>query len=399
VGALVRISVSDAAHWFELGIGHLDQGQADQAEGAFRKALALDPGHAKAGVNLGMLLHRAARVEEAERFYREALRAEPGLAQGWFNMGTLQLDRGRLGSAADCLQRAVALDPGQALWHSALGWTLRQSGEAEAALASLRRASELDPNTPTFASDMLSALSIASGESAEAIFEEHRACARRRAAAASREPHSNEPDPGRKLRIGYLAPDFNDPSLGCLIEPVLEGSTRDSFEVLCYSDAEPESADAWRMRDLAGIWHATARMSDDQLAARIEEDGVDILVDLAGHAARGKRIALLEMKPAPIQVSLLGYPCSTGLASMDYRILDSVLCPPAAEHLNTERVLRMPAAAGASSRRRRRLRPDRAPQKRVAPLRLVHSATCRTFRAAPSACGRGYCARCLNPGC
>jgi len=336
------VTEGDASHWFDVGIRHLDQGRTDQAEAAFRKALAGDPKLAKANVNLGMLLQRAGKGAEAERSYREALQADAGLAQGWFNLGTLQLDRGRFSGATDCFRRAVALDANQALWHSALGWALRQTGEAEAALIAFRRARELEPDSQVFASDMLYALNFASGESAEKIFEEHIVCARHRGAPVGRAPHENELAPAKKLRIGYLAPDFNEPALACLIEPVLECHERGAFDVLCYSDAETESGDAWRMRKLAGLWHATARMSSDQLAARIREDHVDILVDLAGHGARGKRVPLFEHKPAPLQISWPGYPCTTGLDSMDYRILDPCVCPPAAERLSTERVLRMP---------------------------------------------------------
>ena len=191
---------------------------------------------------------------------------------------------------------------------------------------------------------MLHAMNFASGESPQKIFEEHLARAGRGGAGGRGAARENELDPEKTLRIGYLAPDFNDAELVCLIEPVLEQHERNAFKVLCYSDAELEAGDAWRMRNLAGLWHATASMSNDQLADRIREDGVDILVDLAGHSARGKRIALLEHKPAPLQVSWLGYPCSTGLATMDYRILDAHLGPPTAERLNTERVLRMPGS-------------------------------------------------------
>ena len=336
------MSAGDASHWFEVGLSRLDQGRADQAESAFRKTLALDPKHAKANVNLGMLLQRAGKDPEAERFYREALQADTGLAQAWFNLGTLLLDRGRVVGAMDCFRRALALDPSQALWHSALGWTLREAGEAEAALASFRRARQLAPEPQVFDSDMLHALNFASGETPEKIFEEHLAWARRRGAEGRRATHENELDPAKKLRIGYLAPDFNDPALACLIEPVLGCHERSAFEVLCYSDAEAESGDAWRIRELTDLWHATTYMSDDQLADRIREDRVDILVDLAGHSARGKRIPLFEHKPAPLQISWMGYPCTTGLDSMDYRILDLHVCPPAAERLNTERVLRMP---------------------------------------------------------
>jgi len=312
------MSGGDSSRWFETGLGCLDRGRAVEAESAFRKALALDPGHAKANVNLGMLLQRAGKDAEAERHYRQALQADAGLAQGWFNLGTLQLDRGDIGGAVDSLRRAVALDASRALWHSALGWALRQSGAVEAALAAFRRARDLEPDNQAFASDMLHALNCAPGISAAEILEQHLAWARRRAVPERRVPHENLLDPAKKMRIGYLAPDFSDPELACLIEPVLELRSRDSFEMLCYSDAEAESGDVWRQRNLADLWHATARMGTGQLAARIEEDRVDILVDLAGHGARGRRIPVFEQRPAPLQFTWAENPCIAGVDSIDW---------------------------------------------------------------------------------
>lgn len=309
---LAPAAVVHASHWFSVGIRHMDQGRANKAEGAFRKALALDPAHAKANVNLGMLLQRAGNGDEAEKFYRHGLQADAGLSQGWFNLGTLLLDCGRAVGAADCFRRALALDAGQAMWHSALGWALREAGEAEAALDAFRHAHELEPDSQVFASDWLHALNFASGVSREKIFEAHAAWAMRHAAQVVHVTATERGlEPAKKLRIGYIAPDFNDPALACLIEPVLEARDRNAFEALCYSDAEIESQDAWRMRNLADLWHATARMSNDQLADRIREDGVDILVDLAGHSARGKRVPLFDFRPAPLQDSWPGNPCIT----------------------------------------------------------------------------------------
>ncbi len=299
-----------AGHWYAAGIDYLDQGLADKAESAFRKALALDRAHAKANANLGMLLQRAGKGIEAESHYRAALASDSSLAQGWFNLGTLLLDRGIVGEAMDCFRRAIALDASHAMWHSALGWTLREAGEAEAALEPFRRAWELEPDSQVYASDWLYALNFASGVSREKILEEHAAWAKRRVVQEIASERGI--DPAKRLRVGYLAPDFNDPALSCLIEPVLAARDRNAFEALCYSDAEVESPAAWCMRNQVDLWHATARMSDDQLANRIREDGVDILVDLAGHSARGKRARLSDFGPAPMQVSWLGYPYVTG---------------------------------------------------------------------------------------
>jgi predicted O-linked N-acetylglucosamine transferase (SPINDLY family)/glycosyltransferase involved in cell wall biosynthesis len=336
---------ASAEEWFQLGLARLDDGLPEDAARCFRQVLTLDSRHAKASVNLGMILQRTGQAQEAERCYRAAIEAAPGLAQAWFNLGTIYLDRRQPAEALQYLRGALRLDAGQATWHSAFGWTLRQCGEAEAALASFRQALELAPDVRTYASDMLHALSFASGESAERISEEHVSWAGRQGAPAAREPHAADFLPDRKLRVGYVAPDFNDSEIACLIEPVIEHHARESFDVLCYSDAQTESDEIWRMRGSADLWHATALMSNDQLADRIREDRVDILVDLAGHGARGKRVELFEKRPAPIQISWLGYPCTTGLQTMDYRITDRLLCPPGEEHLSSERILRMPDCA------------------------------------------------------
>ena len=336
------MTAGEADHWFDLGIRGMDQGRADEAESAFRKVLALEPRHARANINLGMLLEYAENDAEAELFYRAAVQSDAALARAWFNLGALLQRNHRLDEAIDCFRRALALDAGQASWHSALGRSLREAGEVEDALAALRRALELAPETEGIASDYLHALNFASGESPEKIFQEHLAWAGRRGTDGHGATHENDPESARKLRVGYLAPDFGDPSLACLIEPALEHHERRAFEVLCYSDAQAERGDAWRMRGQVELWHATAQMSNEQLADRIREDRIDVLVDLAGHSAGGKRVPLFEQKPAPVQISWLGYPCTTGLRSIDYRILDPFGCPPPAENLYAERVLRMP---------------------------------------------------------
>jgi predicted O-linked N-acetylglucosamine transferase (SPINDLY family) len=318
----------------------MDQGRADQAENALRKALALDPRHAKASANLGVILQRAEKYAEAETQYRAALEMDAGLAQAWFNLGTLLLDRGRVGDAIDSFRRAVALDASQFLWQSALGHALREAGEAEAALAAERRARELAPEPQLFPSDFKHVPDLASANTSEKVFEAHIVSARLRAAGGVRATYANEPEPARRLRVGYLAPDFNDPTLACLIEPLLENHERKAYEVVCYSDAQIEASDAWRMRDLADLWHATADIDNDRLAERIREDRIDVLVDLAGHSARDKRLAVLAQKPSPIQISWLGFPCAAGLDLMDFRITDRRLCPPGEEGLSAERVLR-----------------------------------------------------------
>lgn len=368
-----------AGYWFRRGVEHLDAGSFEDAESCYRKALEIEPRHAKAKVNLGMILQHRGQEEEAERCYRDAVAADPGLAQAWFNLGTVQLDRDDPAAALDHFRKAVLLEPGHAGWHSALGSACQRAGRPLDALASLRTAIQLDPElanahidlgvcllnlgdatsaTASFrraqelspsahgdaSSNLLFALNFISGLGPDAVFREHVEWGRRVAGQAPGSEHRNEPHPERKLRIGYLSPDFLEHALSFFIEPVLDRHDRSQFEAVCYSDAEREDAVSRRLRGLGVLWRPSTGWSDDRLAEQMRQDGIDILVDLAGHSAGGRRMLLLAAKPAPVQVSWLGYLNTTGLEAVDYRITDWHACPEAMERYHTERLMRVPVS-------------------------------------------------------
>jgi len=150
-------------------------------------------------------------------------------------------------------------------------------------------------------------------------------------------------DPERQLRIGYLAADFRDETIAVGMQPVLSWHDRATHALFCYSDVEAEDVVSWRLRAKDAVWSNISHLSDEQLVARIREDRIDILVELCGHRAGGKRMPALARKPAPVQASWLGYPGTTGLAAIDYRISDSRNAPPGAEAHYTEKLVRLPA--------------------------------------------------------
>ena len=368
-----------AGYWFRRGVERLDAGLFEDAESCYRKTLEIEPRHAKAKVNLGMILQRRGQEDEAEHCYRDALAVDPELAQAWYNLGTVQLDREEPAAALDHFRKAVFLEPGRADWHSALGSACQRAGrpldaqaslqtaiqldpeltnahidlgvcllhlgDAASATASFRRAQELSPPTHGDASsNLLFALNFVSGADPDAVFREHVAWGRRVAGQTPRSEHRNEPHPERKLRIGYLSPDFFEHALSFFIEPVLDRHDRSQFEAVCYSDVEREDAVSRRLRGLCVLWRASKEWSDDRLADQMRQDGIDILVDLAGHSAGGRRMLLLAAKPAPVQVSWLGYLNTTGLEAVDYRITDWQAGPQEMERYHTERLVRMPVS-------------------------------------------------------
>ena len=371
-------SPESAGYWFGRGIERLDAGLFEEAEICYRKVLEIEPGHAKAKVNLGMLFQRRGQENEAERCYRDALATDPGLAQAWFNLGTVELDREKPAAALDHFRKAVRLEPGVADWHSALGSAYQRAGhpldalaslqiaiqrnpkltnahidqgvcflnlgDAASAVASFRRARELEPSMHSASSNFLFALNFVPGLGPDAVFQEHVEWGRQVTRQAPKKEHGNELNPDRKLRIGYLSPDFREHALSFFIEPILDRHDRSRFEAVCYSDVEREDAVSRRLRGVGALWRSTAGWGDDRLAEQMRHDGIDILVDLAGHSAGGRRMLLLAAKPAPVQVSWLGYLNTTGLATVDYRITDWHAAPKEMERYHTERLIRMPVS-------------------------------------------------------
>src|SRR5439155_7589787 len=157
--------------------------------------------------------------------------------------------------------------------------------------------------------------------------------------------HTNDRDPDRRLRIGLLSPDFRTHSVAYFLEPILAAHERASFEFICYAELAHPDATSQRLQQQSEGWRSTAGVADAALAQQIRADAIDILIDLAGHTA-STRIAVCAHQPAPVQMSYLGYPFSTGLETIDYRITDGYADPPgSSEQFYVERLLRLPRTA------------------------------------------------------
>jgi predicted O-linked N-acetylglucosamine transferase (SPINDLY family) len=374
----VSLEPGEAPYWHALGAACLELEMFDAAERCCRKAVELDPRHAKALANLGAVLQRQGAYAEAVQRYRDAVAADPELGQAWFNLGTLLLNQGRHAQAVEPLETAVRLDPARADWHTGLGSAYDRSGhpleaidsfqtalgldpalaaaheglaicrvnigEVDAALPSFRRALEIDPAGRSAYSNMLFALNYRLGADPEAVFREHVAFGDRYGTGFERTPHANMPDPDRALRVGYVSPDFRSHAVAHFILPVLTHHDRLRFQVFCYSDVELEDPITTQLRACAQTWRRSTWQDNKQLAAQVVDDGIDILVDLAGHTSGGQRMLLFASRPAPVQVSWLGYPNTTGLAAMDYRLTDAIADPEGeSDRFHTETLVRLPA--------------------------------------------------------
>jgi predicted O-linked N-acetylglucosamine transferase (SPINDLY family) len=264
-------------------------GRSELAAEAAAKAIALDPQYVEAHLNLSLALAEAERLDEALAAYRKVIGLQSDHYVAWVQMGNVLKRQGRLDAALAAWRQAIALQPRDADAHGVLVQSLRYHPGCDAgaiareeALWNARHAEALRPRTPV-----------------------------RRAETA----------PRRRLRIGYVSPDFRDHVVGLNVLPLFEAHDRERFEIFCYSGATRPDAVTARFRALADGWRDTAGVPDDALAGTIRQDRVDILVDLALHTA-GNRLLVFARQPAPVQVSCAGYPGGTGLAAIGHRISD-----------------------------------------------------------------------------
>ena len=334
--AIVLQPDKPAAH-SNLGNALAALGRLDEAIAAFRRATELKRDYAEAHFNLGNALRGRDRLDEAVAAYRGAVEAKPDYAEAHNNLGATLARQGHLDEAVSALRRALELRPNYAEALSKLGDTLKDRGELDEAIAAFRHALRIRPDQPRMHSNLVFTLHFHPGHDARSISEEHERWNRQFGDPAKQflQPHANDRSPERRLRIGYVSPDFRDHPVGRFVLPLFERHDRKKFEILCYSGVLKPDWMTERLRPLAGNWRSTVGVSDARLAEMIREDGVDILVDLALHTGRN-RLPVFARQPAPVQVTWLGYPGSTGLDSIGYRLTDAAMDPPGTRSCGTE---------------------------------------------------------------
>jgi protein O-GlcNAc transferase len=311
---------------YNLGIALAELGRPDEAIAAYRRALEFNPGLAEAHNNLGAALRDRGRLDEAIAAFRRALELKPDHQEAYNNLGIVLGQRGQLDEAVAAYRRALELKPESAEVCNNLGKALKDRGELDESIAMFRRALRLKPEDARMHSNLIYTLHFHPGHDATEIAEEHRRWNRQFSEPLRRFilAHANDRDPDRRLRIGYVSPDFRDHVIGRNLIPLFERRDRRGFEILCYSGVSHSDHLTEEFRKHAEQWRNTAGLGDEALAEMIRRDGVDILVDLTQHI-EGNRLPMFARKPAPVQVSFAGYPDSAGVEAIEYRISDRYL--------------------------------------------------------------------------
>jgi predicted O-linked N-acetylglucosamine transferase (SPINDLY family) len=315
-----------AAHC-NLGNALKTQGKLEEAIAAFRKATSIQPDLAEAHSNLGSALRDQGRLEEAVVASRQAISNRPDYAEAHCHLGNALRDQGKLEEAVLAYREAIRVKPNYAGAHSNLGAALADQGKQDEAIAALHQATSTGPNLAEAFSNFLLCLNYSHKMTPQQFYSVHREWNKRYGHPVSRPAaYTNDRGITRRLKIGYVSPDFRDHSVAFFFEPLLKDHDRQAVEVFCYAEVKGPDAVTARLQGLADNWLVTVGLSDDELAQRIRTDRIDILVDLAGHTA-SNRLRVFARKPAPVQVTWLGYPNTTGLEAIDYRLVDVVTDP------------------------------------------------------------------------
>jgi predicted O-linked N-acetylglucosamine transferase (SPINDLY family) len=332
-----------------LGEAYLALGRLEHAVGAFERSLVLKPNHAGTLVNLGTAWQYRGDVEKAAACFGAAIQLRPEMAEAHFNAANLFRELGRWDEAIAGYRRAVALRPAYAEAWSNLGYALKATGRLEEALAAFREASRIRPGDAAIHSGIAYLMMFEPGVTMEGIYKEHAAWNQAHAAhlADRGVEFRNERSVGRRLRVGYVSADFRDHCQSFFTMPLLRGHDREQVEVICYSSVRRPDDVTARIRGYANVWRDVGTLSDERLAEVVREDGIDILVDLTMHMANG-RLLMFARRPAPVQVTWLAYPGTTGLTAMDYRLTDPWLDLVGAEGVGkfdqfySEKTMRLP---------------------------------------------------------
>ena len=334
----------DALAYDNLGRTLRLQGQFDAAIAAHRRALEIDPDDVQTLSHLGITLREAGRADEAIAACLRAIELDPESADAHGNLGCALNEAGRLDEAIAALERALQLKPDSAEAHNNLGVALHVVGRCDLALGGFRRALEQNPDYAPAASNLLFIAHYHPDHDARALLAEHRRWAGQFATplAGQVRPHPNDRTPDRKLRVGFVSPDFRTHPVGRLLRPLFAHRDPSHAEFFAYSDVSQADGLTHELQALADRWRSIVGLSDLQVANQIRHDQIDILVDLTVHTAHN-RMLVFARKPAPVQVTMLGLPATTGLDTVDYRLTDPYLDPPGENDADyTEQSIRLP---------------------------------------------------------
>lgn len=328
--------------WSNLGLVQHQMSQFEEAIASFGKAIGLRGNVPGFHVNLGATYLQVEDYEKAEEAFRAALALNERHLGARVNLGVTLVKRGQYQAAEAELRQALQLNEKSAEAYRALGESLREQGRMVEALASFTRAIELAPRDARAYQGLLFVQNYISAGSPQDALAASRAFD---AMVAQPTPpaFANTPQPDRRIKVGFVSADFRTHPVGQFFGHLLEHFDRAQLDITLFANQSTSDETTQRMKAAADGWEGIHRADDDAAEALIRERGIDILIDLSGHTG-GNRLALFARRPAPVQMTWLGYSGTTGLSAIDYIIADASVIPPADTANYSEIPLRLPAS-------------------------------------------------------
>jgi predicted O-linked N-acetylglucosamine transferase (SPINDLY family) len=328
--------------YFGLGSVLSELRQYDEALEAFGRSAALSP-NAEVHCQIGSIFFTQGKFDDAYKHFKTAIAYNPNHVVTLNNFGLFYTHVGMYEEAMESFDRALALVPGYAPAINNRAVLYKTAGQVEKAIAFYKEGLKAYPGNILMHSNLMFAMVYAAHVAPEELTAAARTFGQTVADPLRRQrPFLNGREPERRLRIGYVSPDFRRHAVNYFFEPLLKHHDRRKFEIFGYSNTQPEDAVTERLKKEFDHWRDIRAKSDDQAADVIEADKIDILIDLTGHTDKN-RLLVFARKPAPVQVTWLGFPATTGMRAMDYRLSDSYAEPPGlTEHLNVETLWRLP---------------------------------------------------------
>jgi len=326
-----------------LGNIYLRQSQHDKAIICYEKILSLQPEHLDANNNLGSALKEQGLLSKAIECFNKVLALEPHHADAYYNLGTVLKEQGKIDNAIANFKKALENKPNNSDAANNLANSLLYQGHLDEAIDWYKQAISIEPGHFKANSNLLMSLNYHPEIDARDIAKEHLDWGQRIEQVVSgicTKDYSVEKT-SRRIRVGYVSADLRTHSVSYFFEPILFSHNQEEFEVYCYYNHNKEDDCTKRLKNKAEYWRSIFALDDQEVRNLIINDKIDILVDLAGHT-NGNRLHVFATKPAPIQVTWLGYPNTTGLKKMDYRLTDTIVDPEGeSEPLHSEKLYRL----------------------------------------------------------
>lgn len=323
------------------GLIYLDQRNLQKAKHYFTKALSYNPNHTASLNNLGLAYMDLGDMKEAVKHFQGALKIDATFIQAANNLGICLRNSGHLKQAFDLYNKAIVIAPQNAELHINYSNVLSNQGQLQKAIAACRKALNLNPKLSTYRSNLLFMLNNDPTITNEEMWLEAQTWDLRHGNQQNTLPSIPSDYQKRVLKIGYVSPDFRTHSVSFFFLSLLTSHSPQKVETFCYAEVMTPDEITEEIKEKAGTYRSTVGLTDDEIVTLIKKDEIDILVDLAGHTANN-RLPVFAARPAPIQISWLGYPNTTGMQAIDYRLTDDIADPPGSGKYYSEKLIRLP---------------------------------------------------------